>query len=73
MNRLLKRVFITAPISLVWTLCVSGAASDGNFAYFLGAFFGNFCLIYIILTIVGLFTKSKKPKDEVSSDEDLFE
>ena len=73
MNRLLKRAFITVPISLVWTLCVSGAASYGNFAYFFGAFLGNFCLIYFVLTIIGLFTKPKKPKLEYSSDDDLFE
>lgn len=75
MNVFLKRALIAAPISLIWVLFFTPLNAASIFSLF-GSWVGAFLLVYIILTVIGLFTRPKKPVAEepvVQSEDDLFE
>jgi membrane protease YdiL (CAAX protease family) len=75
MNVFAKRALIAGVISIIWTLLTNPYALSGGFAYFLGACVGSFILVYLVLIIVGLFIKPKKPvvSEPKSKEDDLFE
>ena len=76
MKTFLKRALIAAPLGLIWCVFLTPQTwMMGTIYSFLGAWLGSFIMVYLVLMLIGLFIKPKKPvvSEPKSKEDDLFE